>query len=506
MATPQNKTQVNKTQKKQNKKFNRTYNNSMVEIAALARLSTLATGSSQLSDYGTISNSNNYALITLNRIILTYFYAGNGIFQRAVQVPVLDAISKGIEIESDEVSNEEIEEVMEWWENNNLWDIILNYYTWTRLYGGGGIVINTDQDPIKPFDIRAINKNTPLDFYDMDRWVFQTTNSAVENVEDVFMSMSNYDKYYIYGQEIHKSRVIISAGKKAPYYVRRQLKGWGLSVAESMIRDLNNYIKTGDVLYEILDESKVDVYYIKDLAQKLLTTGGINNIKNRLQTANEIKSYLNALLMDLSDKYEQKQMSFAGLAEVMNQNRIGIAACLNMPVTKIFGMSASGFNSGEDDLENYNSMVESEIRPKLKPAIKQLLQIGFQYLYGYIPSFKIKFPPLRLLSETDQENVKTSKQNRILQWYDRGILSAPKCVEMAKKEGLVTIEINEAAIPEKPIAPGGEGSVSPISSNPIIDKKQDVKVLRKNILNDVNKIINNKLNMKDVQIIRNNKK
>jgi hypothetical protein len=457
------------------KRFSKTYSNSMVDLAAMTRVSMLATGGSMLSDYGTISASNNYSLITLNRIILTYFYTGNGIFKRAIQVPVMDALSKGIEIESSEASQEDIDEILEWFEcinpddfnneNNNLWTVIANAYIWTRLYGGGGVVVNSEQDPTKPFDLKSINQKSKLAFYDIDRWMLISPDSVVKNVEDVYYDFHGHnDKYFLYGQEIHKSRVLIATGRKAPSYVRRILKSWGLSEAEAMIRDLNNYLKTDDVLYEILDESKIDVYYIKDLANKLATNGGTNNIKTRIQASNQLKNYLNALLMDLNDKYEQKQIGFAGLAEIKRENRIGIAACLNMPVTKLFGMSAAGFNSGEDDIENYNSMIDSEIRPKLKPLIMGLLKIGFQFKFGYVPQFKIKFPSLRNLSSMDEETVKTSKSNRILTWYDRGIITAPKAVEMAKKEGLITIEVDEKTIPDKPLPPNGQEGVKPIET------------------------------------------
>jgi phage-related protein (TIGR01555 family) len=458
------------------KKFNKAYTNSMVELATIVRASTIATGGSALSDYGTISNANNYSLITLNRIILTYLYTGNGIFRRAIQVPVLDAISKGIEIESDEASQDDIDEILDWFicinkddfnnENNNLWNVILNYFTWTRLYGGGGILINTDQDPTTKFNIKSINQYTPLAFYDVDRWMFSSPQSVVTNVEDFYLQYGNSDKYYIYGQELHKSRVIISTGRKAPSYVRRQLKSWGLSEAEAMIRDLNNYIKTSDVLYEILDESKIDVYYIQNLASKLVTSGGTKAIQSRIQAANELKNYLNALLLDANDKWEQKQIQFGGLAEVQRENRIGIAACLNMPVTKIFGMSAAGFNSGEDDIENYNAMVDSEIRPKIQPVIKSLLNIGFQKLFGYIPKYKIKFPSLRILSSVDEENVKTAKTNRILSLFQGGLLNGKQAMQMLKKESIITIEVDENTVPDKPIPPNGEEAVDKVDTTP----------------------------------------
>ena len=86
----------------------------------------------------------------------------------------------------------------------------------------------------------------------------------------------------------------------------------GMSEAERMLRDLNNYLKTGDVLYEILDESKLDIYKIKDLANKLLTAGGTSQITKRIQAANEVKNYVNALILDTEEEYEQKSLTFAG--------------------------------------------------------------------------------------------------------------------------------------------------------------------------------------------------
>jgi len=66
--------------------------------------------------------------------------------------------------------------------------------------------------------------------------------------------------------------------------------------------------------------------------------------------------------MDMKDDYEQKQITFTGLSDVLSQIRYGIAADVKMPMAKLFGMSASGFNSGEDDIENYNAMIESSVR------------------------------------------------------------------------------------------------------------------------------------------------
>ena len=37
---------------------------------------------------------------------------------------------------------------------------------------------------------------------------------------------------------------------------------------------------------------------------------------------NEMKNFNNALVLDKNDEYDQKQITFSGLAEVMKENRI----------------------------------------------------------------------------------------------------------------------------------------------------------------------------------------
>jgi phage-related protein (TIGR01555 family) len=415
------------------------------------------TGGSYLSSYNTQAFSNNYSLITLNRIILTYMYTGNGIFQTAVQLPIQDAIGKGIELDSGELDAEDIDKVYEYWEENGLWDKVLDFWTWVRLFGGGALLINTNQDPEKELSIDNLS-NSPLEIYDLDRWQLDTNVNVFNNWETFINYEPDGEGYiYLYGEKIHESRFIRGQGKRAPHYVRRQLRGWGMSEAERMLRDLNLYMKTQDVTFEILDESKVDVYKINNLANKLLTTGGTAAIQARIQTANEIKNYVNALVLDKNEEYEQKNMGFAGLAEIMNQNRIGVAAALRMPLTKLFGLSAAGFNTGESDLENYNQFVESEIRAKLNPVVRKLLRITMSHLFGYVPSFTFAWPKLRELSAKEESEINRTKTDNILAYYDRGLMTSEEVMQESKRAGLIEVDTKaeEGLIDDFPTPPAG---------------------------------------------------
>jgi len=435
-------------------------NNTVLKNAAYndlaANIGGATTGGSYLSNYNTQAFSNNYSLITLNRIVLTYMYTTNGIFQTAVQLPIQDAIGKGIEIESGQLDNDDIEKVYEYWEENNIWGKILDFYTWVRLFGGGALLINTNQDPKKPLTYKGLSK-TDLEFYDLDRWQIDS-NTSYSDEWDSFGYGEDDGMVYLYGEPIHESRFLKASGKKAPHYVRRQLRGWGMSEAERMLRDLNLYMKTQDATFELIDEAKIDVYKIEGLANKMIQKGGVAAITNRIQTSNEIKNYINAIVMDAKDNYEQKQIAFSGLSEVQNQNMKGVAAALRIPMTKLFGLSASGFNTGESDLENYNAMVESDIRAPLKPIIRKLLKITMSHLFGYEPEFSFKYPSLRELTPEVDQTVKNGEYNRLSGLYDRGLIDGEEFLQMCRKAGIVTIEtkteqgLNDSPEPPEPSA------------------------------------------------------
>lgn len=430
------------------------------------------TGGSFLSSYNTQAFSNNYSLITLNRIILTYMYTGNGIFQTAVQLPIQDAIGKGIEIESGELDNDDIQKVYEYWEEKGIWETILNTWTWIRLFGGGALLINTEQDPEKPLNYRRLDKSS-LEFYDIDRWQLDTNIAVFDDWDSYIKGGDNKGLIYLSGQPIHESRFLRGSGKRAPHYVRRQLRGWGMSEGERMIRDLNLYLKTQDATFELVDEAKIDVYKINGLANKLLTNGGTSAITNRIQTANEIKNYVNALVLDSGEEYQQKMINFAGLSEVMNQNRMGVAAALRMPLTKLFGISASGFNTGESDLENYNSMVESEIRAPMRPMIRELLKVTMSHLFGYVPSFSFSYPSLREMTPEVEQEVKTSEENRILALYDRGLLDSEETMQSLRKVNVIQIETKaEQGLVPNPIPPGGGESFGEIPTSGLGKQKK----------------------------------
>ena len=177
-------------------------NNSLTDLVAGVRVSTMLTGGSDLASYGTIAYNNNYSLLTLNRIILTYLYTSSGIFQTAIDLPTQDALSRGIEIESDQMNPADIDELLDFMEESGQWTSLLSAWNWARLYGGSGLVINTNQEPKDPLNYRTLNKG-PLELYDADRWQFDNAHPYAGDFDEMLFGKPP-DHFYLYGQQIHE--------------------------------------------------------------------------------------------------------------------------------------------------------------------------------------------------------------------------------------------------------------------------------------------------------------
>lgn len=423
-----------------------------------------------LSQTCTLTKNNRHYFLSNDRSTLSYAYITYGIIQTIIDLPVEDAFRSGIIIKSDELDSKDIQDLQNYLKENDVLEAVKTLGKWTRLYGGGAMVINTIGKSNEPLDINKINKNTPLEFYPVDLWELNMSNNQPQGEAKPYSNFGIENKIYFYGKELDNSRALIIKGKKAPSLLLPSLRGWGMSEVERLLRSFNQYLKNQDLIFELLDEAKIDVFRVEGFNSSLLTKDGTKQIEKQIRFSNTTKNYHEALVMDMQDEYQQKQINFAGLAEMSAEIRLGIANDLRMPLSKIFGQSATGFNSGEDDLENYNAMIESEIRGKYDIIIIQMLKIICQKLFGFVPDdLQIQYHPLRVLSAEQEQVVHTAKVNNLLALYDRGLLDSKSFVDEINQQNLLSIDLDSNLSVTVPNSNQESSSEAPIK-NSIINK------------------------------------
>lgn len=405
----------------------------------------------------TLSNANSYNPVSLNRILLSYSYMTEGLLRTVCDQPVDDAFRGGVKFKSSQLGDDELAQLNLEFKKQRSRESVkgtkiaqANSYAgvdlttsdqgavkqtmiWARLFGGAGMIINTNQAFQKELNRESIGEDSPLSFIAADRW--ELTLSSVNTNDQRVPTPFNY-----YGLPLNRSRVCQMNWAEAPSYIRTRLQGWGMSVMEECIRPINMYLKFEKLLFELLDEAKIDVFKIKGFNTSLGSAKGTQSIQMRTALANQQKNFQSALSMDMEDDYIQKQLTFSGIPEIYEQLRISLCAYLKMPMNKVFGQSAGGFGSGKDSLDNYNAIVE-HVREKANPLVVEAGSLRCQQLFGMVPDdLEAEFFPLDVLDGVEQETVKTSKQTRIMEQFSVGLLTGQEACEALMKEGLLLVE------------------------------------------------------------------
>lgn len=396
--------------------------------------------SAPLSDTTTLDYNLRWFLVSNFRQLLNELYVEIGLIQTIVDVPIDDALRGGIEIRSKELDENEIKELMVSIDRDDDLTTFGQSAKWNRLFGGSGVIILTDQDPEKPLNINAITEDSPFGFRAVDMWeLFYDEQNTYEY--DPQIQQYDTEWYDYYGINLHASRVMPMKGIEPPSFIRPRLRGWGTSVVETLVRSINQYLKSSDLSFEVLDEFKLDVYKIKGLVNTLLSPGGDQKVRERVQLSNYTKNYQNALVMDSEDDFDHKQLSFAGLADAMKEIRMQVAADMRMPISKLFGSQSGGLNpDDETDIEVYNGMIESQVRGKLKCHLLKMCELKCQRLFGFVPDdLEIAFKPLRVLGAKEEEEVKTQKFTRLFQAKQAGEITLLEFRDACNKGNLFDI-------------------------------------------------------------------
>ncbi len=416
----------------------------------------------EISQWNTLFKNLRWYLLSNNRQLLSQIYVEFGIIATLIDVPVNDALRGGVNIKSEQLDEDDIKQLQVRLRHEGILQKVVGQAAkWNRLFGGAGILVMTDQDYTQPLDISKITKDSPLKFRAADMWELFSSEQNTERSNNTLMmeatdpTDADTEYYDYYGLKVHRSWCRQLKGLEAPSFVRPRLRGWGYSILEQVVRSLNQYLKSNDLSFEVLDEFKLDIFKIKGYSTTLLSPLGQQKVQKRLYETNRQKNYQNALVMDAEDSYENKQLSFTGLAEMIEQIRMQIACDLRMPMSKLFGIPSTGFSSGEDDIEVYNSMVQSDVRDKIEFDVLWIIKILCQHMFGYIPDdLEIEFKPLRTLSSEQEETVKTAKFARVVQARQMGEMDSKEFKDACNKDNLLGVNLDVTRDTLAPIESG----------------------------------------------------
>lgn len=228
-----------------------------------------------------------------------------------------------------------------------------------RLFGNAAIMIHTDRTTIKT-ELRPDEIIEGLEVVEIPN-----TQGILARFNGLFRR--NSDLISINGVQVHKSRLCIFRGRYVP---RRQ---GGDSVLNSAYRALMDADSTSANINALVFECKVDVFKIPGLMELVGDPAYEQKLIRRLQIANHGKSVTNSLLMDAEEDYEQKQVTFSGVNDVLLTALQIAAGAANIPATKLLGESVSGLGStGSSETRDYYDTIAGVQGNEIAPALANL--------------------------------------------------------------------------------------------------------------------------------------
>jgi phage-related protein (TIGR01555 family) len=341
---------------------------------------------------------------------------------------------------------------------------------WSRLYGGGLVIIGlrNANDLSKPLDPATVKKGDLKYLHVMDRWRVAPEG---ELVTDMSSPHFGKPKYYLLAESsvrVHHTRVLRFNGEELPYFAWLQNGMWDDSSLQHVYESLRNADTSTRAIASMLFEANVDVVKVADLADLLARKNGEQILTKRFQVAALLKSFNRMLLLGENETYEKKSNNFANLHEVMRGFRIDVCGAANIPMTILFGQSASGLSStGDEEVRNYYDMVSAKQEAELRPQLEQLDEVMVRSELGTMPDdYRYEFNSLWQINDTDQSEIDLNRAQADKIYVDMGAVPPQTVARDLKERGTYKslTDADIAKVDDKPrpaAAPGASGDQPP---------------------------------------------
>lgn len=204
---------------------------------------------------------------TLNRQQLEWQYQTSWMSALAVDIVAEDMTREGIDLRTDDPDTaDKINEVID---DYGVMDSLCETIKWARLYGGAIAVIMIDgQDSSTP--LTRVPKDSFRGLCVFDRWQLDSVVSDLDQTlgenfgKPEFYRIISANSDVQFQKPIHHSRVIRLDGRKLPFYLRQSYQGWGASIIEPAMSQIQGFDLATQSVTQLISKSYLRYYKVED--------------------------------------------------------------------------------------------------------------------------------------------------------------------------------------------------------------------------------------------------
>ena len=329
----------------------------------------------------------------------------------------------------------------------NVFTTLEDYLNWGRLYGDSIILAvteNVDGSEVNMQSMLDLDKERLTKFIVFDKTSYTPSAKIMDDVNSpIFGQPISYEINVGNGLTVNSSRVHrLTAGKKT---TKTQLKGGKQSFGTSEVNRIWDALVAYDTakigISDMIEEAKVDVVKIKGYNQAMAEGHEENFIKLGL-SMKTVKSLANVLMIDEDANWETKELASSWINESLKESRTDLAGACEMPLTRLFGQSAAGFASGEEDNKIYYEHINSKQESLLRPAWDFIDQFIIDDLKERFSDFDLSFfdydfPSIRDRNEKEQAEIFQIIVNALVALHGAEAIDPVQIAKEIKLKGLM---------------------------------------------------------------------
>lgn len=420
-----------------------------------------------LTGLGTAKDRNEAIGVKRSRILseaaIDALYEQSWLIRRIVEKLPQQGTRSGWDLSvGDETSSrmkKQLDDVVGWTEKLHLRQALAQAATYSRLYGGGAIVvIADDRTPIdQPLNLKRLR--TIHGFYPIDRWrlypaagwsgigeperywfwtqadrELQKLNDQAGAKQVTSAGLGLTDATQI---ELHSSRVIRIEGLPCSWRSQQERQWWGVSVVD-LVWDVFKRYETGQQsAADILHDFDLVVHKLPGLSN-MLAAGGEDKLRQRLQANAMARSTIGAYLLNDNEELTNFTRSAAGIADILASLKSEITGASGLPHTLLWGESPSGLGAdGRSEQAAFGNEVADWQAQHLKEPLQRIYELVMACSdgpwKGAAPpeDWEITFRPTYTPTEDEQAELRQKVAAADSQYIQGGVLQ-PNEVALAR--------------------------------------------------------------------------
>lgn len=261
--------------------------------------------------------------------------------------------------------------------------------------------------------------------------------------------------WFVMGKAVDASRFLPPVQEnELPTILRPAYNFFGIPLAQIVLDAVAHFTECREAEARLLTKFSLTVFKT-NLNEQLFSGGDWLQIDNRVNNFVQYRSNDGVMLIDKeSEDIDIKSTSLAGVKDIVSQAMEIVAAYFNEPVTKMWGLTPLGFNTGESDLNNHYDHIASQQEKQLRDQIEYVLKVLQVQEWGEIDNeITFTFNPLSEEKEESIATVNKIKAETQQIYISNGVISPDEgreCLKADPKSGFNNL--NEESVPEEELS------------------------------------------------------